>query len=230
MKSFRIDENGDAVDPATGQVIGRRGPDGRLRMLPPQEPAAMHGEPNGSPGVETSPPPQKPGPDAFQNAAERQNEGTEGSVKPSAQVKPQVAYSKYEVTPESEFTVRFCLAFREDRAIVLKEDARYKVEGAEAHWATFRMWTYREEVDWKNQVMEYDPKSRTFRQNTVRLDELKIRHLLRRWSFEKYDTRFKLLHVGGVLSDESYDIFKGFFPSIIDSIIYMMNNVLESNG
>ena len=30
--------------------------------------------------------------------------------------------------------------------------------------------------------------------------------------------------------DESYDIFKGFYPTIINNIIFLMNQVLENNG
>lgn len=143
-------------------------------------------------------------------------------------IKPRT-YSKYEVRPDSSFTIRFCLCFVDDRAIVLDENAKVRNPEAEAHWVRFRMWRYAEEMEWKGQCQEFDGVSRMFKTNAIRLDELKIRHLIRDWSFAEYDERFKLLHVGGVLSDESFDMFKGFFPTIINHIIYMMNQVLEND-
>ena len=49
------------------------------------------------------------------------------------------------------------------------------------------------------------------------------------WSFGEYDDRLKLLHCDGKLSDESYAMFMGLYPSIASTIVDMMNLVLESN-
>ena len=140
------------------------------------------------------------------------------------------AYSRYEVRPDSEFEVRFCLGFKDDRVMVYTADAWLKHPELEQHWVKFRMWNYEEELAWKNQCMEYNSAMRTLVQNQARLDELKVRNLIRSWSFAKIDDRFRLLHVNRVLSDESYEVFRGFFPTIINNIIFLMNQVLEQNG
>ena len=49
------------------------------------------------------------------------------------------------------------------------------------------------------------------------------------WSFAEHDDRLKLLHCDGRLSDESYAIFMGMYPSIASTIVDLMNLVLESN-
>lgn len=141
-----------------------------------------------------------------------------------------VSFSKYEVTPQSEFTVRFCLGFADGRVRVYAEDAYLRDPDLERHWVKFRMWKYDEELSWQNRSMEYQGQTRSFTLNQNRFNELKIRNLIKAWSFEEYDAKFRLLHVDGVLSDESYDIFRGFFPAIINCIIHMMNQVLEQNG
>ena len=92
------------------------------------------------------------------------------------------------------------------------------------------MWTYAEELAWRREAQEFDNVNRQFKTNLDKFNELKVRHLLKRWSFEEYDPKFKLLHVNGVLADESYNVFKGFFPVIIDQLLFMMNRVLENNG
>lgn len=140
------------------------------------------------------------------------------------------SYTKYEVRPDSEFSVKFCLGFKDERIVVYTEEAYLKLEGLERHQVTFRMWKYEEELSWKNQCMEFDPQTRSFKLNQTKLDELKIRNLIKEWSFSEIDPKFKLLHVNKVLSDESYDVFKGFFPTIINNIIFLMNQVLENNG
>lgn len=140
-----------------------------------------------------------------------------------------VSYTKYEVTPESVFTVRFCLGFDEGRPHAYVEEAKNSHPEYELHWVTFRMWTYREELDWRQRCTDYDNMTGISRLNTVKYNELKIRNLLKDWSFSEYDVKFKLLHVGGVLSDESYNLFNGMYPSIVDNIVFLMNQVLEDN-
>ena len=190
MNVINFDESGNAVDPATGKVVGRREENGQLVMTPPG-----------------------------QNSQACPPKVTGIQVKPS--------YTKYEVTPESEFEVRFCLYFEEGRVRVFTEEAKVKYPECELHWVKFRMWTYREELDWRKQSQEYD--GRAYRLNTDKFDELKLRHLIKSWSLEQYDPKFKLLHVGGVLSDESLDLVKGLYPSIVENILYLMNQVLEGN-
>lgn len=141
-----------------------------------------------------------------------------------------VSYSKYEVRPDSEFKIEFCIGEKDGRIVVYTKEAVIQFPELESHWVVFRMWKYTEELDWKNRCQEYDVQSRSFKTNTNKLDELKIRYLIKSWSFENYDPKFKLLHANRYLSDESYDIFKGFYPTIINNIIFLMNQVLEHNG
>lgn len=141
-----------------------------------------------------------------------------------------VSYSKYEVRPDSEFKIEFCIGEKDGRIVVYTKEAAIQFPELESHWVVFRMWKYEEELDWKNRCQEYDSQSRSFKTNTNKLDELKIRYLIKSWSFENYDPKFKLLHANRYLSDESYDIFKGFYPTIINNIIFLMNQVLEHNG
>lgn len=141
-----------------------------------------------------------------------------------------VSYSKYEVRPDSEFKIEFCIGEKDGRIVVYTKEAAIQFPELESHWVVFRMWKYEEELDWKNRCQEYDAQSRSFKTNINKLDELKIRYLIKSWSFENYDPKFKLLHANRYLADESYDIFKGFYPTIINNIIFLMNQVLEHNG
>ena len=150
--------------------------------------------------------------------------------RPSLSIPAPPSYTKYEVRPDTLFTVRFCLGFRDGRALCYTEDAKYKRPELESHWATFRLWTFREEQDWRNQTTVYDPPSRSWRPDPGRLNEIKLRNLLRDWSFAESDPKFRLLHVNGVLSDESYAAAMGLFPAILDNLLFLMNRVLEDNG
>ena len=140
-----------------------------------------------------------------------------------------VSYTKYEVTPQTCFTIHFCIGFEHDRPHVYVENAKMAHPEYELHWVTFRMWTYREELDWKQRCTEYDNMTGISRLNTIKFNELKIRNLLKDWSFGENEPKFKLFHVNGILSDESYNLFNGMYPTIVDNIIFLMNQVLEDN-
>lgn len=217
MRQLEFNESGEAIDKATGEIIGRRDGSGRLvldneKMM---ELKTLKAEPSDGSGEEA------------RESPEEKEEPKRSGPTLSGPIKPEKTYTKYEVGPDSEFTVRFCLGFDDGLITVYREDSYQRLDGLERHWARFRMWTYREELEWKNQSLEFDQQSRGFRQNTDRLNEIKIRKLLRDWSFAEIDPKFKLLHVGGVLSDESYEVFMGMSPSILDNLIILMNNVLE---
>lgn len=197
MQRIEFNANGDAIDPNTGNIIGKKTTAGNLVL-------------NGKKAEINTP--------------------VETPKESSSVIKNTVSYSKYEVRPDSDFTIKFCLGFKDGRVVVYTEDAYLKLPDLEQHWVRFRMWKYDEELLWKNQSMEFDQMTRNFKLNSSKLDELKIRHLIKDWSFIEADEKFRLLHVNRVLSDESYDIFKGFFPTIINNIIFMMNQVLEQNG
>lgn len=138
--------------------------------------------------------------------------------------------TKYEITDSSYFIIRFGLLQKDDgRFIPIKEDALDGIAEAEPHWVKFRMWNYGEELAWKSEFMEYNNAMKSQYLNIEKLNERKIRRLLLDWSFGEYDDRLKLLHCDGMLSDESYSVFMGLYPSIAGTIVDMMNLVLESN-
>ena len=137
--------------------------------------------------------------------------------------------TKYEVTPETYFTVRFGLVERKDGGYYTvggNELADYPE--AEPHWVKFRMWTYDEELRWKAEFMEFNAQSKTQYINIEKLNERKIKRLLLDWSFGEMEDRLKLLHCDGRLSDESYSMFRGLYPVIANRIVDMMNSVLEN--
>ena len=91
------------------------------------------------------------------------------------------------------------------------------------------MWTYDEELQWKADCLEYNSQTKIQSINYDKLNEIKLKNLLLDWSFAENEDRLKLLHCDGKLSDESYSIFNGLYPSIATCIVEMMNDVLESN-
>lgn len=138
--------------------------------------------------------------------------------------------SKYEITKDSYFVVKFGLYQKDDgRFVPIKEDAVDGIPEAELHWVKFRMWSYAEELKWKSEFLEYNNATKSQFLNVDRLNERKIRCLMLDWSFAEHDDRLKLLHCDGRLSDESYAIFMGMYPSIASTIVDLMNLVLESN-
>ena len=92
------------------------------------------------------------------------------------------------------------------------------------------MWTYKQQINWKDECMRFNNESRSFIIDNNKLNQLKVRRLIKDWSFAEHSDKFKLLHTNGVLSDQSYQIFKGFYPNVINAIIERMNRILQYNG
>ena len=138
--------------------------------------------------------------------------------------------TKYEVKKDTTFTIDFGLIEKDGRIVVVNVPSQLDNNIAESHWVKFRMWTYPEELKWKNDCMEFNAGARSFILNHDKFNEMKIRNLLLDWSFAVKADKHKLLHVSGYLSDESYEMFKGVFPNVINIIINLMNEVLENNG
>ena len=138
--------------------------------------------------------------------------------------------TKYEISDESYFVVRFGLVPQEGgRFIPVKDEEVDGIPTAERHWVKFRMWNYGEELKWKSEFLEYSNTAKTQFLNIDRLNERKIKCLMLDWSFGEYDDSLKVLLCDGRLSDESYALFLGMYPSIANTIVDMMNLVLESN-
>lgn len=138
--------------------------------------------------------------------------------------------TKYEVKKDTTFNIEFGLMEKDGRILVVNVPSTLDNSTVESHWVKFRMWTYSEELKWKNDCMEFNAGARSFILNHDKFNEIKIRNLLIDWSFAIKADKHKLLHVNKYLSDESYEMFKGFFPNVINIIISLMNEVLENNG
>lgn len=137
---------------------------------------------------------------------------------------------KYEVTPDTTFTIEFGLFETEGRFVVVSKSQAFDNTAIELHWIKFRYWTFDEEVRWKEECTTFDATSRAFNINKHKLNEMKIRNLLLDWSFSAMSDRLKLFHVNKYLVDESYEVFTSMFPNIVNTIVNMMNNILEENG
>lgn len=148
---------------------------------------------------------------------------TKGSLDDTALTTP----GKYEVTPETTFKVELLLVNKDGRYVIVSDSEQ---EGVEKHWVEFRMWTFDEEVELRKMAMQFDENRRMHFMDNDRLNMIKLRRLIKAWSFENVGPRYKLLHVNGVLADESWNIVRKLFPSITTAIIVGMNNVLEFNG
>ena len=138
--------------------------------------------------------------------------------------------SKYHVTNDSYFIVKFGLLQQEDgRYVPITYESTDEFPKSEKHWVKFRMWYYNEQLQWKQSVMEYSTKAKMQILNQDKLNEIKLKKLLLDWSFESFDKNLALLHCDGKLSDESYEMFMGLHPSIAKTIVDLMNLVLENN-
>lgn len=138
--------------------------------------------------------------------------------------------TKYEITKASCFVIKFGLYQGEDgRFIPIKSEAVDGIPQSELHWVKFRMWNYGEELQWKSEFLEYNSVSKTQLLNMDKLNERKIKYLMLDWSFGESQDSLKLLHCDGRLSDESYGMFMGLYPSIANTIVDLMNSVLEGN-
>lgn len=142
------------------------------------------------------------------------------------EIKPRT-YRKYEISPESFFYIKFGVRYAVDefdsscvRPIVRKFDKTNA--DIENYWLKFRMWNYLESESWRrasterNQYGEYIVVRAKF-------NEMKVRNLLLEWSFDEP----KLMHCGGVLSDESYKSFTELHPNIVRYILSSLESILE---
>lgn len=143
--------------------------------------------------------------------------------------KVEVKKTKYEVTKDTNFKIEFGLVRVDDRYIIIQKDYVSYTTESEPIWVKFRMWTYLEELKWKDECLEYNSQSKTQFLNVNKLNEIKIKNLILDWSFSEIDDKFRLLHTDGKLSDESYSIFCGLLPNIANAIVNLMNDVLENN-
>jgi hypothetical protein len=131
---------------------------------------------------------------------------------------------KYEVTPESKFTVEIYIKEKDGRCVLAdKSDPRANLEKV-----VFRIWNYDEMVDIKKRSAIYDQLHRTHTIDFDLLNRLKIQKLMQSWTFGETNHRLKIHHTNGIMTDESWAALKKISPTIITYIIDAMNDVLEN--
>jgi len=79
----------------------------------------------------------------------------------------------------------------------------------------------------RKQATQHHQESNTFYVDADLFNDLKVRFLLKDWSFGQIEPQMKLAHLNNALSDESFMMFKSFLPWIASAIIAKMNEVLE---
>jgi hypothetical protein len=132
---------------------------------------------------------------------------------------------KYEITDEEDFRIDIYLRQQEKRWVISTPD-----QATDTHWVKFRMWSYDEELVMRKKATQYDQIQRTHFLDRDLMNRLKLQTLLKSWSFDKENPKFKLLHVNGILVDESFHAVMNLHPNILKYIIDRMNNVLEYNA
>lgn len=133
---------------------------------------------------------------------------------------------KYEVTPENTFSFDLLIKEHNGRWVIVDKD----MKGVDLHTVTFRIWTYDEMVDLRKRSMIYDNMKRINLLDSDILNRLKIQKLLVKWTLDRENPRMKLVHVNGILSDESWKAFTKLSPNIAERIINEMNLVLDYGG
>ena len=133
--------------------------------------------------------------------------------------------SKWQLQKDETFKVRFCLEEIEGKRI--KIHLTEKGPDVIEHWVEFKMWDYNAMINLRKRATKYDEKSGTFYVDTDFFNDLKIQYLLKDWSFGQIEPHMKLTHFKNSLSDESFQMFKSFYPWISSAIVSKMNEVLE---
>ena len=133
---------------------------------------------------------------------------------------------KYELTPEDTFTVTLYLKRVEKRWVLADDDDKE----ASKEEVVFRLWGYDEMVEMRKMCTTYDPLKRLHMADNDALNRLKIQRLMKAWTLEKANPRLCILHVNGIMVDESWKAFTKLQPNILMAILEKMNRILEYNG
>lgn len=133
---------------------------------------------------------------------------------------------KYEVTPDQTFEVSIYIREFKGRWVVSDRPTASTVE----HKVVFRVWNFDEMIELRRKATSYDPSRRSNIVDNDLLNRLKIQKLLVSWTFADENPRLQIHHVGGILTDESWNAFRKLSPCIAERIIEEMNLVLENGG
>lgn len=138
-------------------------------------------------------------------------------------------FNKYQITKDTTFYIKFGIAFikqQQNRIVIVQYDkANSQIQN---HWLKFRMWTYQQYNKFRDLCCEQD-QYRNYVYNRSKLFKMKIKHLLLDWSFKQSDPNMRLMHVNGILSDQSIDDFMRLHTNILLHVQNQLNNVLQAN-
>ena len=142
-------------------------------------------------------------------------------------------FTKYQVTPQTCFYIKFGLMWlnqqnnqQMDRLLITQYDKSNSQ--IQCHWLKFRMWTYQESNNWKTSCMQLD-QYKNYVYNKNKLFRVKIKNLLLDWSFKENDPTMRLMHVNGILSDQSIKLFMNLHPNILFHIQDKLKDILQYN-
>lgn len=147
---------------------------------------------------------------------------------PKMVVQPKL-YNKYQINKDTIFYIKFGIAYikeQQDRLIIVQYDKSNKE--VENHWLKFRMWSYQQCNRLKDSCCEQDM-YKNYIYNKTKLFRTKIKYLLLDWSFKESNPDMKLMHVNGILSDQSINDFMNLHPNILFHIESELNKILENN-
>jgi len=133
---------------------------------------------------------------------------------------------KFEITPDTVFTVTIHTKEKEGRWILMMGPGR----GIETNRVVFRMWSYDEMIEMRKMSTSYDAQRRVHMIDNDMLNRLKIQRLMVSWTFDTDNPRLRIQHANGVMTDESWKAFVSLQPNIATYIIDEMNKVYEYNG
>jgi len=133
---------------------------------------------------------------------------------------------EYEITPDEDFQIDIYLQRKGKRWVVVQNEQM----ADEKHWALFRMWSYEEQVQMRKDATNFDMVKRMHLVDNDTLNRLKLKTLLKAWTFDKNNQRLELNHINGVLPDEVFSRVMNLHPNILNYIIEQMNAVLEYNA
>ena len=210
MPSIKVDNNQNVIDVSTNQIIGKM-ENGSLILFDKKSKTATQSE------------------EKIENFSVQNKENIEKEELKKEKSSFVQERTKYEISEDTKFLVEFGIVPIEERFVIVDKKSLTSLKIGEYHWAKFRMWSFKEEIEWKNKCTEFNESMKMQVVNHSKLNEMKIKRLLLDWSFAENNDRLKLLHTDKVLSDESYDIFCGLMPNIANAIINGMNAILEDN-
>ena len=134
--------------------------------------------------------------------------------------------TRWQIKENETFRVRFIIV-DDDEGRPQVINVNVQDDKLENHWVDFNMWDYDLMMKLKRQAMRYNEEIRMFMVDSDTYNTLKIKYLLKDWSFSEGDPSMRLMHYNGVLIDESITLFNSMYPWICNVIITKMNEVLE---